>query len=76
MSGSTKSMNRTDSRAATHLSRLGVNPAVIARLVAYAQEDGMTLAEMVRYVLSDYHPPVDPREPTTPPIPISPDQWK
>ena len=49
-------MNAEDRRAATHLSRLGVNPAVYCRLAAWAREDGLTLREMVRYILSDYAP--------------------
>lgn len=50
-------MDPVNERAATHLSRLGVNPVVIARLDEYAEQDGMTLAEFVRYVLADYAPP-------------------
>lgn len=48
-----------DSTAATHLSRLGVNPVTVARLREYADEDGMTLREFVAYVLSSYEPPYE-----------------
>ena len=44
------------STAATHLSRLGVNPATIARLCEYAKADEMTLRDFVQYVLSNYEP--------------------
>jgi hypothetical protein len=46
-----------DDRAKTHLSRLGVNPATVARLQGYADESELTLREFVRFVLSDYAPP-------------------
>lgn len=49
-------MRPDDLRAATHLSRLGVNPVTTARLAGYAEADGMTLRELVRYVLGDYDP--------------------
>jgi hypothetical protein len=52
-------MSNADDRAATHLRRLGVNPATVARLRAYAEQDGMTLAEEVRFILNDYAPPVE-----------------
>ncbi len=54
-------MTPDDARAATHLSRLGVNPATTAQLVQYAEADEMTLREFVAYVLSDYHPATDAR---------------
>lgn len=50
-----------DDRAATHLSRLGVNPVVVARLRQYAESDGERLRDLVRYVLSDYAPGSDAR---------------
>jgi hypothetical protein len=49
-------MSDEDDRASTHLRRLGVNPITVARLRGYAEEDGMTLAELVRYILGDYVP--------------------
>jgi hypothetical protein len=48
-----------DEKAATHLSRLGVNPVVIQRLAAWAELDGESLRETVRYILSAYEPPHD-----------------
>jgi hypothetical protein len=56
-------MTADNRRTATHLSRLGVNPAVVARLGAYAEQDGQTLRELVRYILSDYAPATDGPEP-------------
>lgn len=50
-------MTREDERAATHLSRLGVNPVVVQRLAGWAEKDGETLRDLVRYILSDYAPP-------------------
>ena len=50
-------MSAADERTKTHLSRLGVNPATVARLQQFADEDEMTLGELVRFVLSDYAPP-------------------
>jgi len=49
-------VTRDDATANTHLSRLGVNPVVRARLTAFAEDDGVTLREMVRYILGDYRP--------------------
>ena len=49
-------MRPDDQRAATHLSRLGVNPITTARLAAQAEADGVTLRELVAYVLGDYNP--------------------
>jgi hypothetical protein len=43
-------------RASTHLRRLGVNPITVARLRGWAEADGVTLAELVRYILGDYRP--------------------
>jgi hypothetical protein len=51
-----------DKRAATYLSRLGVNPATTQRLVGYAESDEITLRELVAYVLSNYAPPDDVRD--------------
>jgi hypothetical protein len=48
-----------DDRALTHLSRLGVNPVVAQRLLGYALADGMSLRELVRFILSDYAPPIE-----------------
>lgn len=48
-----------DDRTATHLSRLGVNPVVIARLRGWAEADDMTLRDLVRFILSDYLPADD-----------------
>lgn len=52
-------MRADDERAATHLMRLGVNPVVIQRLAAWAELDGESLRETVRYILSSYEPPHD-----------------
>lgn len=43
--------------ASTHLRRLGVNPITVARLEGYAQEDDLTLTELVQFILGDYMPP-------------------
>jgi hypothetical protein len=48
--------SRDNATAATHLSRLGVNPITVARLTEFAEADEITLRELVRYVLSDYRP--------------------
>ena len=48
---------RDNDATKTHLARLGLNPVTVARLEGYAEGDGMSLAELVRYVLSDYAPP-------------------
>ncbi len=49
---------RDDERAATHLSRLGVNPIRIARLCEYAEADDMSLRDFAVYVLTrGYDPP-------------------
>ena len=50
---------RDNDRATTHLQRLGVNPATINRLRAWADEDAMTLRDFVGYVLSNYYPAQD-----------------
>ena len=55
-------MSQDDDKAATHLSRLGVNPVIVARLRQYAERDGMRLRDFVRYVLSDYAPPAEREE--------------
>lgn len=47
-----------DKRAATHLTRLGVNPVVVNRMQEWAREDGMSLREFAAYVLSDYTPAI------------------
>ena len=54
-------MSDDNARARTHLTRLGVNPVVAARLEGFADEADMTLREFVQYVLSDYvrHAPRD-----------------
>ncbi len=46
----------TDDATTTHLRRIGVNPITVARLREYAEADALTLAELVRYILSDYRP--------------------
>ena len=53
------SRDEENARAATHLSRLGVNPVSIQRLIGYAEADGITLRELVRFVLTDYAPPAE-----------------
>jgi hypothetical protein len=55
-------MTDENERTKTHLSRLGVNPVVSARLVEWAEQDGMSLRELVRYVLTDYYPAADSTE--------------
>lgn len=49
-------MSSPDDRASTHLRRLGVNPITVARLRGFAEDAGMTLAELVSYILGDYRP--------------------
>ena len=46
----------TRDTAETHLRRLGVNPITVARLKGYADIDETTLADLVRFILSDYVP--------------------
>lgn len=50
-------MSRDDDKAATHLRRLGVNPATVARLRQYAETDDMSLRDFACFVLRDYAPP-------------------
>lgn len=49
-------MTADDRTALTHLSRLGINPVVAQRLLGWAEAQGMSLRELVRYILSDYAP--------------------
>ena len=58
-------MSVENERTKTHLRRLGLNPITVARLEGYADEDGMLLSEFVRFVLSDYAPPVEIEEEAT-----------
>ena len=46
-------MTPEDERTATHLSRIGVNPVVVARLAEWAEQNEMTLREIVRQLLSN-----------------------
>jgi hypothetical protein len=39
-----------------------VNPATVQRLIGYAEKEGETLRDLVRYILSAYEPPTDPPE--------------
>lgn len=48
-----------DERASTHLRRLGINPITVARLREFAEMDGVSLREQVRYVLGEYSPPAE-----------------
>jgi hypothetical protein len=48
-----------DKRAATHLSRLGVNPVTVAHLQEYAEADELSLRDLVCFILSDYAPPAE-----------------
>lgn len=54
-----KTHRAEDEHTATHLGRLGLNPVTVARLREYAERDGQSLRELVRYILSDYAPAIE-----------------
>ena len=49
-------MTADDKRMADQLMAAGVDPSTIRRLAGYAEADGESLRELVRYILGDYVP--------------------